>query len=442
MNKPRNSGCIRAIAVCMMMVWAPCVYATTELRMQVGEVMVLGHKNVERVAVGDGQVVNAVTTQDQELILFARQQGSSGVQVWTEEGRSHHYAVQVDAENAKQSLQELKHVLERIPNLRISQAGGRLVLEGEQVSDEDRERLTMLSEHYPQLLDFTSQMGWEPMVMLDVQVLELPRHALRDLGVRWNPHTEGGMSAGLGWDAPTRQMLERPGENVLPMRFPSHQLAAYFGVSALLSARVQAMAQEGYAVVLAQPQLLARSGSQAEFLAGGEVPYLSTDKHGNSQTVFKPYGVSLKIVPRIERGGAVRSRLEVEVSSLDTSVSSAAGPAMKTRRAASEFNVRSGQTLVLAGFISREESSNSDRVPGLGSLPVLGHLFRSERFQRYETELAIFVTPTVVQADHPDLQQRVSRGEAILDQYFDDGLLTTRVRTQEQLGRSSQWQED
>lgn len=247
---------------------------------------------------------------------------------------------------------------------------------------------------------------------------------------------------GAAWEAASHRMLERPGENVLPVNFPARQVAAYFGVSSLLSARLQAMAQEGYAVVLAQPQLLARSGAQAEFLAGGEVPYVSTDKQGNSQTVFKPYGVSLKIVPRIERSGAVRSRLEVEVSSVDPSVSSAAGPAMKTRRAATEFNVRSGQTLVLAGFISREESSNTDRLPGLGTLPVLGRLFSSERFQRMETELAIFVTPTVVQAEHPDLGERVSRAEAILDQYFEPPILNTPLSSPQPAWSGSQWEGD
>lgn len=430
------------VGLWLLLAWAHVAGASQVLRMQVGELTVLTHQTVERVAVGDGQIINAMTTQEQEVILFARQQGHTGLQVWTADGKVHQYSIEVQAENARQSLQELKHVLERIPNLRLSQVGAKLVLEGEQISDEDRERLSMLSQHYPQLLDFTSQMGWEPMVMLDVQVLELPRHAMRDLGIRWNPNAEGGVNAGLAWDAGSRQVLDRPGETLIPTHYPTQQIATYFGVSALLSARLQLMAQEGYAVVLAQPQLLARSGAQAEFLAGGEIPYLSTDKYGNSQTVFKPYGVALKIVPRIERGGAVRAKLEVEVSSVDPSVSSAAGPAMKTRRAASEFNVRSGQTLVLAGFISREESSNVDKVPGLGSLPVLGHLFRSERFQRHETELAIFVTPTVVQADHPDLMQRVGRGQAIMDQYFDANTLNNPVKNTGPAWPSSQWQDD
>ncbi|MGB3275834.1 MAG: type II and III secretion system protein, partial [Castellaniella sp.] len=171
-------------------------------------------------------------------------------------------------------------------------------------------------------------------------------------------------------------------------------------------------------VVLAQPQLLARSGATAEFLAGGEVPYSSVDGNGNTQTAFKPYGVSLRITPSIERSGAVRSRLEVEVSAIDPSLSVPGGPSLKTRRTATEFNVRSGQTLVLAGFLSRDTARNVDRVPGLGDLPILGALFRSTRFQRNETELAILVTPHLVTADHPDLRRRVRRADAILDRAF------------------------
>ena len=128
--------------------------------------------------------------------------------------------------------------------------------------------------------------------------------------------------------------------------------------------------------------------------------------------------VSDHITPSIERSGTVRSRLEVEVSAIDPSLSVPGGPSLKTRRTATEFNVRSGQTLVLAGFLSRDTARNINRLPGLGDLPILGALFRSTRFQRNETELAILVTPHVVAADHPDLRRRVQRADAILDQAF------------------------
>lgn len=392
--------------------------ASALIHMQVGEVRVLAIPDVARVAVGDGHVINAVTTDEKEVIVFARHEGATALQIWSESGQRKHYSIEVAPEGAKQVQNELRAVLERIPDARVSVVGDKLLIEGDDLSDADRERVLTLRQRYPQLLDFTGQVGWDRMVLLNVQVVELPRSYLQELGVRWDSTTTGGMTVGAGWDAGSRRFVERPGETVLPLAFPSAQAVGYFGLNALLSARVDAMVKSGDAVVLAQPQLLARSGAIAEFLAGGEVPYSVVDANGNTNTAFKPYGVSLRITPQIERNDIVRSSIEVEVSSVDPSFSAPSGPSLKTRRAATEFNVRSGQTLVLAGFLSREMARNTDGLPGLSQLPILGHLFKSRRFQRNETELAIFVTPVVVSANHPDLEARVVHAQEILDEAF------------------------
>lgn len=408
------------LTIVVLLHW-PCGVSARQdalLNLQVGEVKVLAIPDVARVAVGDGHVLNAVTTDEKEVIVFARNEGSSALQIWSENGRRHHYQVDVAPEGARQTQQELRSVLERIPHARISIVGDKMVVEGDDLSDGDRERVAELSKRYPQLLDFTGQVGWDRMVLLDVQVVEVPRTVLQELGLRWSAPAEGGVNAGLAWDGGSKRLADRPGETTVPIPFPATMAAGYFGVNALLSARINALAQTGAAVVLAQPQLLARSGATAEFLAGGEVPYSTTDANGNTNTTFKPYGVSLRITPQVERNGAVRSRIEVEVSSVDTSLSVPNGPSLKTRRAATEFNVQSGQTLVLAGFLSRDRSRNTDKVPGLGDIPILGHLFSSTRFQRNETELAIFVTPVLVGADHPDLVERVRKGRAVLHAAF------------------------
>lgn len=394
---------------------------TTLIKLQVGEVKVLSVPEVARVAVGDGHVLNAVTTSEKEVIIFARHEGSTAMQVWSANGGRRQYQVDVAPEGTRRIQKELRQVLERIPNARITTVGDKLLIEGEDISDNDRERVVALSKRYPQLLDFTSQIGWDRMVLLDVQVVEVPRTQLQELGVRWNSMADGGINAGLAWDAGRKGLDARPGETIMSLPFPAAMAAGYFGVNALLSARINAMAQTGSAVVLAQPQLLARSGATAEFLAGGEVPYSTVDANGKTNTSFKPYGVSLRITPQIEHNGAVRSRIEVEISSIDPALSVPNGPSLKTRRAATEFNVRSGQTLVLAGFLSREESTNVNKVPGLGSIPILGELFKSRRFEHSETELAIFVTPIVVAPDHPDLMQRVANGNAIVRKTFAGG---------------------
>ena len=162
--------------------------------------------------------------------------------------------------------------------------------------------------------------------------------------------------------------------------------------------------------MLAEPQLSARNGAKASFLAGGEYPYTVSTINGPS-VMFKPYGVKLDIQPRVDASGLIRATVETEVSQIDPSVSTPAGPALLSRKTSTEFNLRSGQTMVLSGLIQREQSSNVDKVPLLGDIPVLGALFRSQRFQNKETELVIFVTPTVVDPHSPGLLDRLDKTE-------------------------------
>lgn len=393
-------------------------WCETALHMQVGEVRVLSATDVARVAVGDGHVINAVTTEEKEVIVFARNEGSSVLQIWSADGRRRRLDVEVAPEGARRIEQELRTVLGRISGVTLTPVGDKLLVEGDGLSDDDLMRIEELAQRYPQLLNFTGRVGWDSMVMLDVQVVEVPRSLIQELGIRWQSPATGGINAALAWDSGSRRIVERPGENVVPANFPTRLAAGYLGASVLWPAQLNALQQAGQAIVLAQPQLIARSGSTAEFLAGGEVPYSTTDANGSTNTAFKPYGVSLRITPRVERNGIVRSRIEVEVSSVDHALSVENGPALKTRRASTEFNARSGQTLVLAGFLSREDARNIDSVPGLGGLPLLGGLFRSVKKQRSDTELAVFVTPVVAAADHPDLQERAMHGRELLAQGF------------------------
>lgn len=439
--------------------WAACIIGwpgfieaqTQQWLLQVGEMRVLALPDVARVAVGDGHVVNAVTSDDKEVLVFARNAGNSTLTIWFTHGAHQSYQIQVQEVGQQHALKELKLLLQRIPQLTVTEVGDKVVVEGAQLSAHHRQQLEELKSRYAQIVDLSSSMPWEPMVLLDVQVLELPRHFMRELGIRWADQSEGGMHAGLAWDGGSSRLLDRPGETVMPLPYHPGAMAGYFGLNALLSARIQALSQSGQAVVLAQPQLLARSGATAEFLAGGEVPYSTTDNNGNTNTSFKPYGVSLKITPFLESNGAVRSHVDVEVSSIDPSLSIPTGPSLKTRRASTEFNVQSGQTLVLAGFISQDMAKNVNQVPGIGNIPLLGALFKSKRYQRNETELAIFVTPILVDAQHQAVQQRVHRAQQIVQDSFEQPILNVTLNEKDPpitsvqgwdpwVGKGSQWQ--
>src|SRR5690606_12024981 len=132
--------------------------------------------------------------------------GSTALQVWSADGQRWQYQIDVAPEGLRQTQQELRGVLERIPHVKLSTVGDKLVIEGDDLSDSDRERVAELAKRYPQLLDFTGQVGWDRMVLLDVQVVEVPRVKLQELGLRWGTTSEGGVNTGLAWDGGSKRL--------------------------------------------------------------------------------------------------------------------------------------------------------------------------------------------------------------------------------------------
>lgn len=390
-----------------------------EIEMFVGETRIFPAPDVARIAVGNSQVVHAAAADDKEVVVFARAPGSVSVVIWTHDGRSRNLLIQVVDQQALQTRQELAAFIARIPNARSQAVGDKLIVEGRDLSDADQARIADLAQRYPQIVDFTDRVGWDRMVLFDVQVVELPRNRMRELGVRWESSPGGGIQAGAVWDPGVGRGIEaRPGEGGLAAAFPLGNAAGYLGFNLVWPARLQAMSRDGEAVLLAQPQLMARSGTSASFLAGGELPYTHVDANGRSSTLFKPYGVTLEVTPQIDPAGTVRATIDVEVSAVDPTVNTNSGPALRTRRTRTDFNLRSGQTLVLSGFLSRERVRETDAVPGLGRIPVLGALFRATRWEDKDVELVIFVTPVVVDNDNPELQARVAQSRQVLQEAF------------------------
>jgi len=375
------------------------------VNIEVGSAHVVRVQGARQVAVGNSQLIQASAASATEVILFAKREGTTTVDVWTKQGSRQAFKVIVHPAGLQQRLSQVKQIVASLPGVRVRMSGQHILIEGEQVSTDDRTRLKKMLSKYPEVVDLTSETTWDPMVLLDVQVLELPSRNLRELGVRWEPNTLPGLNAGGSWSAGTTGLAEG-----LPQVSAT---GAAISLDGGLSSRLQAMAQAGDAVLLAQPQLLARSGSPASFLAGGEVPYAHVTKDGKPTTLFKKYGVQLNVTPQVDRNGAIRAKVDVEVSAIDPSVNTPVGPAMRVRKTTTEFNIRSGQTLVLSGFISNEKSSQVEGLPGAMTAPWVGGLFGARTERHQQTELAIFVTPVLVDANHPDMMARVVRAEAV-----------------------------
>src|SRR5690625_2717739 len=133
---------------------------------------VLQFDEVARVAVGDGHVLNAVAAENREVLVFAKNEGHSSLYIWTADGERYEYEIQVQVPARADAMHELKRILQRIPNINFSQVGSKIVVEGEQLTSHQRQQLMELKQQYSQLLDFTYPVGWESMVLLDVQVVD------------------------------------------------------------------------------------------------------------------------------------------------------------------------------------------------------------------------------------------------------------------------------
>jgi pilus assembly protein CpaC len=389
---------------------------SVELEMTVGESRVFPTPGVARLAVGSAQVLSASALDDREVILFANGIGSTTVFVWHADGRHQRIKVNVTAGDVSRIAREVAAFLANMPNARTSIVGDKVIVEGEELSDNERDRIAELAKRYPQIVNFTNPVGWEQMVMMDVKVVEFPTTELRELGLKWN--ATGGAALGAIWSPMSRNdhgknlinisAGELPISGVSGAPLATSALSTMSAVNLGLNGQLNLLQQDGRATVLAEPQLSTRSGYKASFLAGGEFPY-SVSTISGTTVMFKPYGIRLDIEPKVGRNGVVRANIEAEVSSIDTSVSSAGGPALLTRKTRTEFNVRNGETIVLSGLLQRSNSTDIDKVPLLGDIPILGGLFRSKRYQNKETELVVFVTPSFVDSQTPELRERVQR---------------------------------
>lgn len=184
-----------------------------------------------------------------------------------------------------------------------------------------------------------------------------------------------------------------------------------------MSAQFKMMFKRGYARTLAKPKLVCGSGGKAKFMVGGEVPIVSCTPLGACTVEFKEYGVLMKLEPIADSRGNITAKLEAEVSELDWSVASNGIPGFISRKIKTTVTMREGSTLVISGLYHNKGSKTTDKVPILGHIPILGELFKSREFQRGKTQLAIFVTPRIINPQHPWVRKTIKTFERRYDRF-------------------------
>jgi pilus assembly protein CpaC len=300
-------------------------------------------------------------------------------------------------------------------------------------------------------------------VLLKVRVAELNRSALRAIGANFlgvDPSTGAIVGTQLAGPVTAAGGLGSIGPPIIGGRkltgtanTPTTVNTTVFGIfqDNSFEFTLNAMRTNTMLKVLAEPNLVALHGHLASFLAGGEfpVPVASAGAGGSVPTVnvqFKKFGVQLNFVPLILDGDVIRLSVAPVVSQIDNTISvtlvagGSAVPGLSTRQAQTTVEMREGQTLAIAGLLQLQLNGTTERIPGLGDLPIIGPFFSNTSSQRIEKELVVLVTPYLIEAMHKD-QVTPAPGDEVKDPNDLEVFLLNRIesRTGKDLRATTTW---
>ncbi|MDQ7757978.1 pilus assembly protein N-terminal domain-containing protein [Xanthomonas sontii] len=323
---------------------------------------------LKRVAVGNGELVQVTNIGKRELVIIGQKPGATSVHLWLQDGRQIDVPVEVMDGNAGATVETIRALLADVPNLGVHAVADRVVITGQDINPGVAKRIEALLKLYPSVLDFTSAdpVGMRPMVLMDVKIMEFDSNALEELGIQWDNVIQGPVG-GLLKDFTTNDYYrinppDTPAAGVdLPNRVPGTQ--AFFGIATQIGSAINLLMNKGKAFLLASPQLSARSGGQAKFLVGGEVPIPIPQGFGQVTVDFKEYGIKLDIEPLVNGNQEISTRLLAEVSRIDPTVTVQGVPGFTTRRTESELNVKAGETIVISGLIDSSAQQDAKKLP-------------------------------------------------------------------------------
>src|SRR2546425_2661421 len=384
---------------------------------------------ITRVLSSNPSVIETLATSPTEIVVEGRAAGSSSLILWDQSGRSQMLDVIVDAD-----VSGLRSAIERTypdQHIDVQADGGRLILTGKVTDAKTIEDLTKMSAVYSNQIvnSLTLAISHDRQVLLEVKFAEVDRTKFSQFGINLLSTGAGntlgttttGQFGGFGPQSIT-DAFKVPNKTVdtgIPTTGPDHvPFSSAQTIQSVLNiflfrpdihfgAIIQDLQQRSILQILAEPNLMALNGQKATFLAGGEFPFPIVQP-GNGFTAvtisFKPFGVKLDFTGTISSDGTIRLHVAPEVSTLDfanaLAISGFAIPAISTRRAETELELRDGQSFGIAGLLDNRAQAQLSKVPGIGDIPILGQLFRSRNINKSNSELLVLVTPHIVDPVH------------------------------------------
>jgi pilus assembly protein CpaC len=310
--------------------------------------------------------------------------------------------------------ERLQQILPGEP-IEVRTANDGIVLSGTVSSAAKLDRAMDLAQRYaPDRVSNLMSVGGTQQVMLKVRFAEMQRSVSKSLSssLALQGSTLGGnlgLSGGTNATSTTGAIVNAL--NAISPSTADNNAAMLFGFNAgglEVGILLEALESRGMVRTLAEPNLVALSGQEAKFLAGGEYPVPVSQEDGKVTVEYKPFGVQLDFVPRVVDGDIINLELEASVSSIDPANGFSQGgftvDAFRKRQTSTTVEMRDGESFAIAGLLSDDFRDLNGQVPWLGDIPVLGALFRSAEYARQQTELVIIVTPHLVSP---------TRGEAL-----------------------------
>jgi len=373
--------------------------------------------------IGNPDIADIVPISDTSVYVLGKKAGTTSLTLYD---RSNSLIAVVDIVVGPDVMTLKRQLSDLIPGDAISarMSNDSIVLQGMVRNAVEADQAVQIAETYaPGKVVNLLSLGSAQQVMLDVRFAEVKRSALSQIGVSWQ--NQGNQFKGvIGGDAsltPTGGTITTTVGGVtteVPNNTGRLALGSIVGSFGIISkafrafgdnfnVTLDALERKGVVTTLAEPTLIALSGETASFLAGGEFPIpVSQGSGGNGggntaiTVQFKPFGVSLAFTPTVLADGVINLVVAPEVSSIDPSASITINnlviPGLQTRRAKTVLEIRDGESFAMAGLLRKDFQDTIRQVPLLGSLPIIGALFRSTGFQHEETELVIIVTPHLV----------------------------------------------
>ena len=310
-----------------------------------------------------------------------------------------------DKQSIAQRVAVSKRLVQSMPGVIVSSLDNQILFEGE-VSVEKLDLLTEIVANTEGgiLLAETPNFDKQPMVRIDVNILEVSRNDIKNIGINWSDSLAGPAGAiftnviksdafGIASEDPNGAITD---EIIDSLASNASGFYDYLGITSSITSQINLIEETGAGKILASPKLVAASGSEATFQSGGSFPIPAISATGVPTVSFQNYGIILDIVPVVE-GSTIRANVSAVVSTIDFSVVVNGIPGLLSRDTSTTINMLDGNTIAISGLASISDAKGVDKLPFFGDLPILGPLFRTTSTRQEEKEVIILVTMNLIE---------------------------------------------